>query len=380
MLQRSMFAFTCLFTFAIFTISFEGRTEDGVSKDEIKIGMTCGLTGIVGPYMKAMQAGMQVALDKINEKGGINGRRIRHVALDDAYDAQKAATNAKKLIEEEKVFAIVGGSGTATSKAFMPYLAARNVPYLCPLTGGLGPETNYFNARVTYLTEAEALVTYAVKELKGKSIGVFYQDDTFGTAGRNGVAKVLAQNGLQIAGEGKYDPRTGDVAPGVVELMKSKPDIVYLQTLPMQALGFIKTAHAKGYRPIILASSIVNSLDIIKVLGKEANGIYVSQVLPLPTDTYFTLVRDYQTDMKAAGKEFNDLAAMEGYAAILLFAEALNRTGAEVTRKGFLKTMESMSEVDLGGLKMSFSEKKHFGLDRPFIIKIAEGKLETVKR
>lgn len=378
-MKRSRFFSALLLGFLMISATPQAFAEDGVTPTEVKIGLTCPVTGIIAPYMKTMLEGMQVAINKINSGGGIAGRKIKQVVLDDAYDAPKAAENVKKLVEEEKVFALIGGAGTPLTKAYMPYISARGVPLLFPVVGGLDPDKVYFNVRVTYMAEALALVEYALKNFKGKTMGIFYQDDAFGKAGKNGVARVLSQHGLQIHGEGHYDRATNDVSPGIAEIMKTKPDIVYLQTLPPQALDFIKKSAEKGYRPIILATSMVSVSDLQKILGKDAHNIFVSQVLPFPTDASYKFNRDYQADMKAAGKEFNDVAAQEGYAAILVFAEIVKRVGPDLTRAKLISTIENMNDYDLGGLKLSFSKTKHFGLDKPFIVKLNEGKPEPVK-
>ena len=367
-----------LFAFALLLLSLRSFAEEGVTKSEVKVGMTCGLTGTLAPYMKVLVEGMHVAIDKVNAGGGVHGRKIKHIVVDDAYDAPAAFENAKKLVNQEKVFAILGGAGTATSKAFIPFLAERGVPFLFPITGGLGHNKVYFNVRATYLTETDSLVEFAIKSFPGKSVGVFYQDDAFGVAGRNGVAKVLAQHGLKLAGEGKYDRTSFDIAPGIAEILKTKPDIVYLQTLPRQALEFIKATASAGYRPTVLATSIVNSADLIKVLGKDATNIFVSQVLPTPADTQYALARDFVADMQAAGKDASDPTAMEGYTAVRVFAEALKRSGKNLTRQRFIDAMEGMANVDVGGLKLNFSKNKHFGLDRVFIVRLHEGKRESL--
>lgn len=366
---------------ATLAISTLARAEDGITKDEVKIGMTCGVTGILAPYMKDLQEGIDVATSKINSAGGVNGRKIKHITLDDAYDPVKARENAEKLINQEKVFALVGGAGTASSKAFIPLVVEKGVPFLFPITGGLGYEKVYFSVRVSYLTEAEAMMKFALNEWKDKKFGVFYQDDAFGIAGRNGVAKILADHGKKIEGEGKYDRVKADVSTAVTELMKTKPDVIYMQSLPAQAIDFIKKAGEQGYKPVVLATSIVNPIDMARALGEKANNIYVSQVLPALTDTQqYPIVREYLEAMKAAGKNPNNSTGFEGYIGIKVFAEGLKRAGNDPTRASFISALESIKNYDLGGLKINYSDKNHFGLEQAFFTRIMNGKIESIKR
>lgn len=381
-MSRSKFFSPLLFATLLSTqVQATAPSDSKPNQEEIKIGTTIGLTGLVGPYIKVIVAGMQLAIEKINADGGIHGRKIRQIVLDDGYEGPKALENAKHLVEVDHVFLLLGGAGTASSKAFIPYLASRNVPYLFPTTGGLGFEKTLYNFRVTYLDEAQSLIEFAAKEFKGKTVGVFYQDDAFGTSGRNGVAKVLSKYNQQIAAEAKYDRATGDVNPGVEALIKAKPDIIYLQTLPKQGIEFIAKAAAKGYKPTYLATSILSSAEVIKALGKNANNIFVTENLPLPDDQSFSLVKKFQADIKSAGKpELGNALAFEGYAAATLFAELMRKADKNATRESFMKSIEAQKNFDFEGLPLSFSESKHNGLNSPFIFKLSEGKALMIQK
>lgn len=355
-------------------LSPSARAENGITKDEIKVGMSGGITGPISAYMASYIPAMNVVFDKVNAAGGINGRKIKHIALDDGYDPQKAAENATKLLEQEKVFALVGGSGTATTKAALGVARAQNSPLFFPYTGGV-VDPLIFSVRVGYPEEAEALVNFAVKTLKAKKVAVYYQDDAFGTAGKNAVAKTLSQHGMQISSEGKYDKNTNDPTAAIATFMKDKPDVIYFQTLTPPAIRFVKDAAAKGYKPTILSSSITTVESFVGELGKDATNIYVSEVLPPPTDSTFAISKQFQDDMKAAGKSANiNSHGMEGYMAGRVFVEAMKKAGAEPTRKSLIAAMESIKDLDVGGLKLSFSATKHSGMSQNFIFKVVDGK------
>ena len=357
------------------------QAQEGVTKDEIKIGASYGHKSSIAHYTIPHNHAIDVYLAKVNKQGGVNGRKIKHVAFDDEYKPDVATENAKKLLDQEKVFAILGGSGTPTMRAVLALASQKGVPVLYPYTGGVPADPHYFTIRVSYAEEAEALVNFAVKNLKAKKFGVFYQDDTFGTTGKNAVAKTLAGHGLQISVEGKYDRVKLDIEKALETFMKEKPEVIYLQSLTAPSIKLLKDAYAKGYKPTVLSSSIVSTADFIKELGKDASNVYVSEVLPLVSDSSFPIVKNFLEDMKAAGKsEFSNTQGLEGYVAAVAFVEMVKKAGANLTRKSFIETIESTQGLDLGGVVLNYSKSKHTGLDKNFIVKITEGKGEIVSK
>ncbi len=375
----------CLSTWiAILILALSARAEDGVTPDRIVLGTSAAQTGPVKVYGDEMQIGAKAFFDRFNKSGGAHGRKVDIVYLDDGYQPERAFENTKKFVEEIKVFSMFGYVGTPTTAAIMPYVKKSEVPFLFPYTGGDFLRTpvvkNIFNTRVSYSDETYELTKYAVKELGIKDFGVFFQDDAYGTAGKTGIDRALGEAGLRSKVLGSYIRNTDNLDIALEEIMKVKPKAVFLVAVKKTAVNFIKKAAEKGYKPIYLAPSPVGTLDLIEAIGKEADNVYLAEVLPFPTDTSFQIVRDYQRDMKEIGQTRFSHITLEGYFNSAVTAEALKRAGKDLTRAKLTSAFEGMKGVDIGGIKVSFSGSQHQGLSQIFLVNIKAGQATPVKQ
>ncbi|MEC9282834.1 MAG: ABC transporter substrate-binding protein, partial [Bdellovibrionota bacterium] len=258
----------------------------GVSDTEIKLGVSNAQSGPAAALGSGVLEGAKVYLDSLNANGGVNGRKVNLVVYDDAYEPKKTIENTAKLIEQDKVLALVGYVGTPTSKAILPLIGKNKVPYIAPLTGAeflrnpVNP--NVFNIRASYFDETEALVNGMVADLGAKKIGIFVQDDGYGDAGKSGVVRALRKKGLKLAGEGRYTRNTLDVDAGLDVLMKAKPDAIILVGAYKPCAAFIKKAKAKGFAPHFANISFVGTKNLIEELGGAGEGSFISQAIPSP--------------------------------------------------------------------------------------------------
>jgi ABC-type branched-subunit amino acid transport system substrate-binding protein len=180
--------------------------EDGVSSDTIVFGQAAPLEGPASALGLGMRAGILAAFEEINRAGGVHGRSLKLVSLDDGYEPDRSIAQTKKLIEEDKVFALIGPVGTPTSKAAQPIATAAHVPFIGPFTGAgflRDPKLdNVINIRASYDAETEAWIKHLTEDLKVKKIAIFFQDDAFGRAGYDGVKKAMDKRGMQLVAEG----------------------------------------------------------------------------------------------------------------------------------------------------------------------------------
>jgi ABC-type branched-subunit amino acid transport system substrate-binding protein len=359
--------------------------ERGITSNEIRIGSTGAMSGSIAEIGGGMAEGARVYYDKLNASGGLYGRKIFFFPKDDVYDPVKAVENVKGLVENEKIFALIGGNGTPIAQAIAPTVRASNLIFGFTQTGGAllyanPPEKSIFQLRMSYADEASSLVKFAVSKLGKKSVGIFYQDDAYGVAGRAGVEQELSRQGLKVQGLGTYQRNSLDVDKAVDDLIKAKPDVVYMQSVAKPTVEFLKKCVEKGFKPIFMGPSPLGSIQMQKLVGSLPIEVYFSEILPSPVESDLPLIKAYQKDMAAAGKKNLDYFTLEGYVGALVFSEGLRRAGKNPTKAGVIDALEKMKDVDIGGLKISFSPKKHFALDQNFIVHLKEGQLKPISK
>lgn len=356
--------------------------ENGVTGTEITIGMCNVLTGPAAALGLGIQKGSAVYFDKVNKAGGVNGRKIRVISYDDGYEPKNTVAQTRKLVQEDKVFALFGYVGTPTSTAIMPILAEAKIPFWGPFTGAeflRNPVNKYiFNIRSSYFDEAETQVQYLTEKRGIKKIGVFLQNDAYGLAVKGGIVKALKKRNLDVVGEGTYERNTEDVSAAVAALKKASPDAVSMVGTYKAMAAFIKKAKAEGFNPVFLNVSFVGTAALLRELGAAGDGVIITQVMPSPGDTSVPIVAQYRKDMKAAGHSELDFTDLEGYVDAAIFVEVLKKAGANLTRESFLAAAESL-DASVGGLATRFSPTDHQALKKIYLTTISRGQIDVIK-
>lgn len=360
--------------------------EDGVTADTIMFGQAAVLTGPAAALGQGMKAGMNAAFDEINKKGGVHGRKLKLISADDGYEPEKSIVATKKLIEEDKVFALIGPVGTPTSAATQPIATAAKVPFIGAFTGaGFLRDAkldNVINVRASYDAETEAWVRHLTEDLKIKKIAIFYQDDAFGRAGLSGFKKAMEKRNLPIAAEGTYERNTVAVKTALLNIKKEDPEAVVMVGAYKPSAEFIKLARKVGFDPVFVNISFVGASALAKELGENGKGVIVSQVVPFPWDASMKVIADYQAAIKAADdKAEPEFVSLEGYLVGRLAIAALEKVGANPTREGLLKAIKDTGKFDFGGLTMTFGAADNEGLDQVFMTMIeASGKFKAIEK
>ncbi|MBI3803084.1 MAG: ABC transporter substrate-binding protein [Nitrospirae bacterium] len=362
----------------LLSVSFSSA-EDGVTEKEILIGMTNAQSGPVSALGFMMRDGAATYFNKVNAAGGIGGRKIRLVIYDDVYQPAVTISNTRKLIEEDKVFALFGYIGSPNSAAVVPIVTRTGIPYLFPLTGAeviRNPINKYiFNVRASYADEVEVMVERLTEDLHIQKIGVFAQDDAMGEAGRAGAIRALRKRNMSLVGDGKYERNTTYVDEALETLAKAKPDAVVMACTYVPCAAFLKKARARGFNPKFLVISS-GTAALMREAGKDADGLIVTQIVPNPSDSSLPIVKEFLSDMKAAGIT-PDPVGLESYVGAMVLVEALKRT-APLTREAFVSTLNKL-KMDAGGLEVSFSPTDHQGLHQVFLTKIEKGKVMSIQ-
>ena len=338
-------------------------SAQGVTDSLVVLGQSVALTGPAQQLGLDMQLGAKLYFDKVNAAGGVNGRKIVLKTLDDGYEANRAAENTKKLINDEKVFALFGYVGTPTSQASLPIFTAAHVPFVGPFTGAelLRNPVNplVFNVRASYFDETEAIVQH-LTAMSVNRIAVFYQNDAYGQAGLTGVERALKKRNLEVIGKGTVERNSSDVKKAVESINKANPQAVIMIGAYKGCAAYIKETRAAGQNPTFWNVSFVGSKALAKELDKEGRGVQISQVVPFPWDPSVPVVKEYQRAMAEAKAE-PGFGTLEGFIAAKVMVEGLRRAGRNLTREGFVRAMEGIQDYDAGGFKVTYGPGNRSG-------------------
>ena len=340
-----------------------GQGAPGVTPDKILIGQAAVFSGPAAQLGIQMRNGIKAYFDFVNEKGGVNGRKLELISEDDRYEAAVAPAASKKLIEEHKVFALVGYVGTPTGVQHLPVVTQAKVPLVGMFTGAEAlrvPHNRYvFHVRASYYDETEKIVEQVVST-GGRKISVFYQNDAYGEAGRKGTELALERRKMKIHSQGTVERNTVAVEEAAKAIHASQPDAVVMVSAYTSIAAFVRAMQKLGSGATFYNVSFVGSKALSDALGKDGVGVAISQVVPFPWGTAVPVVKEYQAAAKKAGFTDYNFSALEGYLSAKVLVEGLRRTGRDLNREKFIDTMERM-DVDLGGFHVTYSPKNHAG-------------------
>ena len=347
----------------------------GVTDTEIIVGMSAPFSGPAKELGRGMKTGVDIAFAAANDAGGVNGRKLRLIALDDGYEPERTKQVMKELAEKRNVFAFIGNVGTPTAEVAVPYTLEKKMIFFGPFTGaGLlrrdPPDRYVFNYRASYAEETAAIMKYLVdvKRIKPEEVAVFAQQDGFGDAGFNGVAKMLRKYGRdpEKAMRVGYKRNTTEVQDAVEAVLKSRPRIraVVMVATYKPAAKFIEKVKAERPDMIFSNVSFVGSQaladELMTVGPKIAEGVIVTQVVPLPSSRSTAVLKYQELLPKHSVGEKPDFISLEGYLMAQLFIEGLKRAGHDFTTETLIDALESMRGVDLGvGAMMSYGMSEH---------------------
>ena len=339
--------------------------ETGVTDSEIRIGQFAAQTGPAAELGKRMQLGILAHFSAVNAAGGVNGHTLKLISRDDGYEPEKAAAAVKALIEEDKVFALIGSVGTPTTLAAVTAINAAGIPLIGPFTGAQALREpfnrNLFHVRASYFDETERIVQH-LSTVGVTKIAVFYQNDSYGKAGLEGVIRALTKRNLKPAAAVTVERNSIDVAGPLAEILKAGPEAVIQISAYKSCAALIKQARAKSYGGQFFNVSFVGSKALAEELGDASTGVSISQVVPFPYIPSSAIVREYQQRMVEAGNKEFDFSSMEGFLAAKVLTEGLRRAGSKaLTRESLMTALESLHDYNMGGFTISYGAKSHEG-------------------
>lgn len=369
-----------------------GEDTAGVTSESVIFGQSAAFTGITSALGKNMRTGIEIAFHEANASGGIHGRYLELHTLDDAYEPKNAIANTHKLIDEGKVFALIGSVGTPTSEVTAPIAAEQNIPFITPLTGAQllredGME-HVINFRASYGQETEKIVRHLIDDLGFTKIAVLFQNDSFGRESYYGVLKALegepeesnetsnevseGQTGLSPAAIGYYTRNTSTIKTALLDVIEGEPDAVIIAGTSVPTAEILFWAHKIDFNPMFVALSFVGANAMTAALAARdepaGDGLLITQVVPFYKDNtiasvlmYTNALRDY--DIAHNTKTEPDSVSFEGYISGRLAIEGLRRCGIELTRQCFIDSLlgqlgEGTTSVHIDEMTLTFSRQK----------------------
>jgi branched-chain amino acid transport system substrate-binding protein len=331
---------------------------------DVVIAQLVPLSGPVAEPGRQFAAGASLYFDHVNANGGIEGRHIRHLKIDDQYDPHTCVARLDDILSQPVLPAALLTFGTASTLAVSEELEHRHVRLAVFPTGSGSASLrkpfnrNLFHVRASYTTEFEKLI----KGFAGtgiKSYAVVYQDDAFGRDALHAVQETLAALKLPAALEFRHDRSQLDISGLADAAARSSPEVVLLANNPGVAATFIKRAHANGLRSRLVATSDLDSRDLIRGVGLQASRyVVLSQSLPDPTNETKAMVAAFARLARAA-KLPQNAYTLEGYVQARVIVEGLRRSSGNAP--SLVDALETINGLDLGGYLISYGKSSHEG-------------------
>ncbi|NBW44297.1 MAG: ABC transporter substrate-binding protein [Betaproteobacteria bacterium] len=353
----------------------------GVTKDEILLGSIQDLSGPLAGYGKQSRAGMQLAVDEINEQGGIAGRKLKLLVEDDGYDPKKSVLAAQKLVNQDKIFIMLGHIGTAQNLAAMPVQFEKNVINFFPITAAREMYDPFhrlkYSFAATYFDQIRMNTPKLIKEKGVKKVCTIYQDDDFGLEVLRGGEAALKALGMEFTEKTNFKRGSTDFSTQVAKMQASGCEMVILGTIIRETIGTIGTARKMGFSPVFVGSSAAYSDLIHKLGGKAMDGLYATMTVQNPyTDEQSPQLGFWANKYKTKFNEDPTVFSVYGYIIVNSFASAAAKAGKNLSTDSFIKVMDKMTfEPDMfGSPRSSFTATKRLGSNASRLSQIQDGK------
>ena len=333
--------------------------------------MSTALSGMTAELGTNVRYGVIAAFNEANQQGGIQGRTLKLVALDDRYEPTLTTPNMRRLIEQENVLAVIGNVGTPTAIAALPLANSSGTPMFGTVSGAAilrktPPDRFVMNFRASYAEETQAMVKSLLESgIAPEEIAFFTQNDSFGDDGFFGaLAAIREHSRIQLSelAHGRYTRNTLNVESGLANILLHRPfpkAVIMVGTYGPCA-KMIRLARQNGFNPIFLGISFVNSDALQRELGTNADGIIVSQVVP----HYLSdapIVVQYRAAMENMDSDLAyTFASLEGYVSATVLIKALRQIEGEITRETINNQLEQLEDFDIGlGQSLHLSSTNH---------------------
>jgi len=344
--------------------------DPGVTDTEIVIGTFGPLTGPAAAWGDTVKA-TAAYFDYVNEQGGIHGRKVRFIIEDDQYQPSKTVAAVKKMVEQDKVFALVNVVGTSTLSAVKDYLIEHGVPVIFYSNGSTKFQgiPTFFAGLMPYATEAKILVRYAAETLGAKRFAVFYQNDDMGKDALNAIHEAVPKLGGEVVEAVAYNPADVDVSAYVLKLRESGADAVLVWATVKHGALVLKEAQKIGFSPNWLLSSVTASHQLPELAEGAADGVYTVGGSATLKDTDNVVVQHYLEHHAKYLENGPNATQLGGWNAGRSLTEALNRAGRDLTCEGLIAALETFENFQ-GLAQITYTKDDHVGVRRGWIRQI----------
>jgi len=331
-------------------------------KADLIVGQSAPTSGVMSASMQGALAGEQMAFDEVNKKGGINGRMVKLVILDDGFDPNRTLDNTKNLVEQQGAIAMFGLVGTAQTAAVLPYLAEKKVPLISVYTGSpalrVKPNRYFFTTQASYTDELVKMVRNLVAT-QNTRIAVVYQDNEFGKLLHPLAEKIITAEGGTAVGSRPLAVSGADALAVAQSLSSLQPQGVIMLVAGPAVVAYVKANRAALGVPIYALSLSLNSA-LLNALGEDARGLAISRATPYPWNGITPLPKAFAAQMQRIGKPI-DYDHYLGYINGRILIEGLRKAGGNLTPEGLTQGMEKLGKLDLGGFRLDYSPQNHHG-------------------
>ena len=361
------------------------QDTQGVSDTEIMLGTIQDLSGPLAGFGKQVRDGMLLRVEEINEQGGVQGRKLVLKVEDMGYDPKRAVLSSQKLVNQDKIFAMLGSLGTAPTVASFPVMFRKNVISFFPVTAAremYDPLHRLkFSFAATYYDQIRRAAPMLIQEKNAQKVCIIYQDDEFGLEIVRGTEDGLKTIGMELAEKTSFKRGATDFSSQVAKMRAAGCDFVAMGTLIRETVGTVAEARKIGFDPVFLGTTGAYTELIHKLGGPAMDGFYASMTSQHP------YMDDASDDIRAWANKYKDkfgedpaVFSTYGYMIVDAFAQAAEKVGRDLTTDAFVEVMDQITfPTDMFGLpELSFTATQRLGSNQARLSQIQDGRWTVV--
>ncbi|HOI37694.1 MAG TPA: ABC transporter substrate-binding protein [Bacillota bacterium] len=380
--MKRILALLCVGILAVMmAVGVTAAAVPGITDNQVVVGAFQDQSGAAAVVGINMRKGMEAYFNWVNAQGGVNGRKIKFIVEDDGFQAARAIAATKKLVEQDKVFALVGTLGTPGVAATIDYIMEKQIPSIYQGSGisalAFPPKKYIFPVQPNFISEGRIVATYVVENLKMKRVAVACEQTDIGTEGLRGVREQLAMYKMEPVEVVNFGAADVDFSSQILKLMRAKPDAVIIYSTLKPAAGFLKQAKVMGLDAQFLTTYVnADPIQMPALAGDACVGLIAPGWVPVLGNDVDS-VRYLEIYQATYPKEMPSAFAAAGFIAGEVFCEGLRRAGKNPTREGLIAAMESLRDWDgIMAKGISYTPEFRSGKASMYFMRFAKPKFE----